>query len=149
MNLRTLWKFWTPPNYENFCSEFSDFFPDPPPCWENLIDYHVQIRRASLTPFSVFGFPWKLLTASVQFTPYGLISVLQTASFFFNLSEKGTFTDISLSIINICLHIQTDKKNHWCLSYKNIFMVGGRFSIKLKQGVTPKLEVMLLPQSSL
>ena len=82
----------------------------PPPCWENLIDYHVQIRRASLTPFSVFGFPWKLLTASVQFTPYGLISVLQTASFFFNLSEKGTFTDISLSIINICLHIQTDKK---------------------------------------
>ena len=109
MNLRTLWKFWNPPNYENFCSEFSDFFPDPPPCWENLIDYHVQIRRASLTPFSVFGFPWKLLTASVQFTPYGLISVLQTASFF-NLSEKGTFTDISLSIINICLHIQTDKK---------------------------------------
>ena len=50
-------KILDPPNYENFCSEFSDFFPDPLPCWENLIDYHVQIRRASLTPFSVFGFP--------------------------------------------------------------------------------------------
>ena len=43
----------------------------------------------------------------------------------------------------------SDWQKKWCLSYKNNFMVGGRFAIKLKPGVTPKLEVMLLPQSSL
>ena len=104
-------KILDPPNYENFCSEFSRFFPDPPspllgkfnrlPCSnQEGFPNSIQCVRLSLkTAHSIC--PIHTLWFNFSFTD---------RIFFFNLSEKGTFTDISLSIINICLHIQTDKK---------------------------------------
>ena len=106
----------------------------------------------SLTPFSVFGFPWKLLTASVQFTPYTIISVLQTTSFFLKSQrQRDIYLYSAFYSKHLSAHAHSDwpKTNLWCLSYNNIIIVGGRFAIKIKPGVTPKLEVMLLPQSSL